>query len=155
MEWRLQSKYRMKITHVKPLTCHTALLNFPAVRCLRSLRCSLRSRRLEVVGERENGRARGRHACLLLARPFFLGPTTSKRLLRRLLKLHLFKGDQTIKGLVKFSLNNKSLDSYLNSSVRIKDHLNIRLIGGVFKLVAQLNSKGKWHLGIVKHWKWL
>ena len=24
--------------------------------------CSLRSRRLEVVGERENGRARGRHA---------------------------------------------------------------------------------------------
>ena len=44
-------------------TCHTALLNFPAVR---SLRCSLRSRRLgrrlEVVGERENGRARGRHA---------------------------------------------------------------------------------------------
>ena len=43
-------------------TCQTALLNFPAVRCLRSLRCSLRSRRLEVVGERENGRARGRHA---------------------------------------------------------------------------------------------
>ena len=43
-----------------------------------------RSRRLEVVGERENGRARGRHARLLLARPFFLVPTTSKRLLRRL-----------------------------------------------------------------------
>ena len=44
------------------------------------------------MGERENGRARGRHArgatsplaCLLLARPFFLVPTTSKRLLRRL-----------------------------------------------------------------------
>ena len=35
---------------------------------------SLRSRRLEVVGERENGRARGRHA----------PRTTSKRLLRRL-----------------------------------------------------------------------
>ena len=33
---------------------------------------------------RENGRARGRHACLLLAHPFFLVPTTSKRLLRRL-----------------------------------------------------------------------
>ena len=38
---------------------------------------SLSSRRLEVVGERENGRERGRHArtsllaCLLLARPFF------------------------------------------------------------------------------------
>ena len=45
---------------------------------------SLRRRRLEVVGERENGRARGRHACLLLARPFFLVPTTSKHLLRRL-----------------------------------------------------------------------
>ena len=39
---------------------------------------SLRSRRLEVAGERENGRARGRHA-----RCFFV-PTTSKRLLRRL-----------------------------------------------------------------------
>ena len=36
---------------------------------------SLRCRRLEVVGKRENGRARGRHACLLLARPFFLVPT--------------------------------------------------------------------------------
>ena len=36
--------------------------------------CSLRSRRLEIVGERENGGARGRHACLLLARPFFLCP---------------------------------------------------------------------------------
>ena len=56
---------------------------------------SLRSRRLEVVGERENGRAQGRRArgegtfplaspFLLLARPFFLVPTTSKRLLRRL-----------------------------------------------------------------------
>ena len=50
---------------------------------------SLRSRRLEVVGERGNGRARGRHApsplaCLLLSRVFFLVPTTSKRLLRRL-----------------------------------------------------------------------
>ena len=51
-------------------------------------RFSLRKRRLEVVGERENGRARGRHArgegapsplaCLHLARPFFLVPTTSK-----------------------------------------------------------------------------
>ena len=50
---------------------------------------SLRSRRLEVVGERENGRARGRHACLLLARPFFLVPTTSKRLLRRLRNLRI------------------------------------------------------------------
>ena len=52
---------------------------------------SLRSRRLEVVGERESRRERGRHArtsplaCLLLARPFFLVPTNSKRLLRRLI----------------------------------------------------------------------
>ena len=50
---------------------------------------SLRSRRWEVVGERENGRARGRHArlplvCLPLTRPFFLVPTTFTRLLRRL-----------------------------------------------------------------------
>ena len=49
----------------------------------------MHSRRLEVVGERENGRARGRHAlsplaCLLLARAFFLVPTTFKCLLRRL-----------------------------------------------------------------------
>ena len=46
---------------------------------------------MEVAGERENERARGRHArgegassplaCLLLARPFFLVPTTSKRML--------------------------------------------------------------------------
>ena len=41
---------------------------------------SLRSRRLEVVGERENRRAR---KCLLLALPFFPTPTSSKRLLRR------------------------------------------------------------------------
>ena len=49
---------------------------------------SLRSRRLEVVGERENGRARGRHArgegvSFSRARFFFV-PTNSKRLLRRL-----------------------------------------------------------------------
>ena len=40
------------------------------------LAVSLRSRRLEVVGTRENGRVRGRHACLLLARLFFLVPAT-------------------------------------------------------------------------------
>ena len=40
---------------------------------------SLCSRRLEVVGERENGRRR-----VSLARAFFLVPTTSKRLPRRL-----------------------------------------------------------------------
>ena len=45
---------------------------------------SPRSRGLEVVGGRENRRARGRHACLLLSRAFFLVATISKRLLRRL-----------------------------------------------------------------------
>ena len=64
----------------------------PLVTRIHSLVFSLRSRRLEVAGETENGRARGRHArgegaCLLLARPFFLVPTTSKRLLRRLTRL--------------------------------------------------------------------
>ena len=66
---------------------------------LRHHRSSLPTRHLEVVGERENGRKRGRHArgegapsllaCLLLARPFFLvallpSATTPKLLLRRL-----------------------------------------------------------------------
>ena len=59
--------------------------------------CSLRSRRLELVGTRKNARDRRRHArgegaitpqsplaCLPRARPFSLSPTTSKRLLRRL-----------------------------------------------------------------------
>ena len=52
---------------------------------------SLRSRRLEVVGTRKNGRARGRHARGVTPRvspsrapAFSLSPTTSKRLLRRL-----------------------------------------------------------------------
>ena len=44
---------------------------------------------------RENGRARGRDACLLLARPFFLVPTTFKRLLRRLSK----KNDLTVRNI--------------------------------------------------------
>ena len=47
----------------------------------------LRSRYLEVVGARKNRCTRGRHACLPLARPFFLVPTTSKRLLRRIILL--------------------------------------------------------------------
>ena len=53
-------------------------------RQLLNVKVSLRSRRLEVVGTRKNGRARKRHACLPRARPFSLSPTTSKRLLRRL-----------------------------------------------------------------------
>ena len=39
---------------------------------------------LEVVGARKNGRPRGRQACLPLGRPFFLEPTTFKRLLRKI-----------------------------------------------------------------------
>ena len=42
------------------------------------------SRRLEIVPTRKNARERRRHACLPRARPFFLPPTTSKPLLRRL-----------------------------------------------------------------------
>ena len=38
---------------------------------------SLRSTRFEVVGAKKNGCARRRHACLPLAHPFFLAPTTS------------------------------------------------------------------------------
>ena len=55
---------------------------------------SLRSRRLEVAGERENRRARGRHARVSPSRvsfsraSFFLVPTTSKRLLRRLERVY-------------------------------------------------------------------
>ena len=59
---------------------------------------SLRSRRLQVVGTRKNGRARRRHArgeeapsplaCLPRARPFSLSPATSK--LRRLGTVNAF-----------------------------------------------------------------
>ena len=63
----------------------------------RGKKCSLRSRRLKVVGARKNGSARVRHArgegapsplaCLPLVGQFFLAPTTSKRLLRWLEKV--------------------------------------------------------------------
>ena len=46
-------------------------------------KASLRSRRLEVVGTRKNGRAGRRRVSLARAR-YRLSPTTSKRLLRRL-----------------------------------------------------------------------
>ena len=54
---------------------------------------SLRSRRLQVVGKRERARTRETRkgvealsplACLLIAQPFFLVPTTLERLLSRL-----------------------------------------------------------------------
>ena len=46
------------------------------------LACVAGARRLEVVGERENGRARGRHARVSFSRARF----SSKRLLRRLVR---------------------------------------------------------------------
>ena len=58
----------------------TGLYHSKFVIATSSRRISLRSRCLEVAGERENGHARGSHAsgvaCLLLARParFFLRP---------------------------------------------------------------------------------
>ena len=81
----------------------------------RKLIISLRSRRLEVVGERENGRARGRHACLLLARPFFLAPTTSKRLLRRLANNDI----TTILGLSSVEFENGEALNSISLVVRI------------------------------------
>ena len=45
---------------------------------------SLHSRHLGVVGERENGYTREGDVQGVRERPFFLVPTTSKRLLRRL-----------------------------------------------------------------------
>ena len=80
----------------------------------RKLIISLRSRRLEVVGERENGRARGRHACLL-ARPFFLVPTTSKRLLRRLANNDI----TTILGLSSVEFENGEVLNSISLVVRI------------------------------------
>ena len=89
----------LKSADCKPRSCKSINMQQPVIQkklfcCKGKLVPSLRSRRLEVAGERENGHARGRHArgegassplaCLLLARPFFLVPTTSKRLLRRL-----------------------------------------------------------------------
>ena len=79
-------------------------IGFPNTYPLDPSAVSLRSRRLEVVGERENGRARGRHArgegasplaCLVLARPLFLVPTTtSKRLLSAVRAIQLFAIEQ-------------------------------------------------------------
>ena len=45
----------------------------------KNIEVALRSRRLEVVGERENGRARTRHSRVSFSRAhFFLSPATSK-----------------------------------------------------------------------------
>ena len=58
-------------------------------------RVSLRSRRLEVVGERENGRARGRHACLLACVLFlahyFQAPATQAKRESEMLRMTKYK----------------------------------------------------------------
>ena len=56
---------------------------------VRDINTSLRSRHSEVVGERESGRARETREGW--ESPFFLVPTTSKRLLRRLRHYQLLK----------------------------------------------------------------
>ena len=81
----------------------------------RKLITGLRSRSLEVVGETENGRARGGRACLLLARPFFLVPTNSKRLLRRLANNDI----TTILGLSSVELENGEALNTITLAVRI------------------------------------
>ena len=81
----------------------------------RKLITGLRSRRLEVVGETENGRARGGRACLLLAHPFFLVPTNSKRLLRRLANNDI----TTILGLSSVELENGEALNTITLAVRI------------------------------------
>ena len=52
--------------------------------CISVLFCPSLRRRLEVEGTRKNGRARRRQSPSR-ARPFYLSPTASKRLLRRLI----------------------------------------------------------------------
>ena len=73
LPWILISCDLEKLKRLKfQLSSQTCVWN--AVLIYFCLKSSLRIRRLEVVGERENGRARGGHACLLLARRFFLCP---------------------------------------------------------------------------------
>ena len=81
----------------------------------RKLITGLCSRRLEVVGETKNGRARGGRACLLLERPFFLVPTTSKRQLRRLANNDI----TTILGLSSVELENGEALNTITLAVRI------------------------------------
>ena len=60
--------YSIQLLH--PIVCR--IVHITGRLLLFSLRCRLS----EVVGARKNERARGRHACLPLASPFFLGPPT-------------------------------------------------------------------------------
>ena len=74
-------KYIEKIIQTRRGQCTICNISRNCVwKCTRLHLSSLRSRRLEVVGKREKGRARGRHACLFLARPFFLMSTTIQAL---------------------------------------------------------------------------
>ena len=61
--------------------------------CLRTLYflCSLRSRRLEVVGARKNGCTRGRRAPVLSSAHYFQGPATQAIFLCRDLGARVWK----------------------------------------------------------------
>ena len=93
------TKEKQKITEINNELQHIYLNQLNRLKSVKKIaspqitaHISLRSRRLEVVDTRKNGRARRRHArgevaplaCLPRARPFSFSPTTSKRLLRRL-----------------------------------------------------------------------
>ena len=87
---------------------------------------SLRSRRLELVGKRKNGRARRRHAfsplvCLPRARPFSLSLTTPKPLLRRL-RLKGWRHQNGLNAVFNFKVKvisfKRALEKELNSENR-------------------------------------
>ena len=84
---------------------------------------------------RENERARGRHACLLLVHPFFLVPTTSKRLLRRLAFLQ-YPNVHRIKN-KNFPMDRKSKDNHrsweLQSWTKVLGHFCI--YGAFFQFI--------------------
>ena len=83
---------------------------------------------------RENGRAQGRHACLL-AHPFFLVPTTSKRLLSRLAFVQ-YSNVHRKKNKI-FPVNGKSKDNHrsweLQSWTEVLGHFGI--YGAFFQFI--------------------
>ena len=102
---------------------------------------SLRSRRLEVVGERENGRVRGRQACLLLARPFLLVPTTSKRQLRRLARKKSLIAGYVVADLECLSKGKAKLVPFIgNPSLLLKKTLGESELLDIYKLTYEKKS---------------
>ena len=90
------------------------------------LKFSLPSRRLEEVGKRENRRARGRHArgdwapspLACLTRMFFLLPTTSKRLLRRLTQVKFTALALLVSSCLQLYLSNWRRIQYFGSETK-------------------------------------